>query len=659
MIRTKRPESGLNEILAVSGFYLFSILFLEVFLKLNTLLSVQFSGFFLSLLFSIAFSTLLTLITALFGKYQRGVMIFILIMIILFYGTQLFYFSFFKTFYTIYSMLNGTQVGEFYREIIAMLKNHWLWLPLLSLPLIVYLILRKKMPKLIVRKELVALLVSVTLFFHIIGLLSINFGSKDNGSPYDAYYYHEYPIDSVRQLGLLTSIRIDVKRMIIEIIPFMENMVRDPGEIVDPNDPNDPNDPKDDTKYNVLEIDWQQLIDMAKNDTLKDMHNYFSNVRPTNKNKMTGIYEGYNLILITAEGFSHYAVREDVTPTLYAMANQGYVFTNFYNPVWGVSTSDGEYVATTGLIPKAGVWSLPVSGANYMPYTMGNHLRPLGYKTMAFHNHTYNYYKRDISHPNMGYDYYGVGKGLVMDNRWPRSDLQMMEITVDRYIDSQPFHTYYMTVSGHLLYTFTGNSMAAKNKAVVADLPYSSNVKAYLATQVELDRAMEYLLNRLREAGIADKTLIAISADHYPYGLQPEEINELAGFIVDKTFEQYRSSFILYVDGMETPVVINKPVSSLDIIPTIANLMGLEYDSRLYMGQDMFSDNQPLIIFVDRSFITEKGRYSAKTKTFYWNDGYAEDDEYVKNMIKYVNAKFYYSAKILEQDYYQAVLGNR
>ena len=27
-------------------------------------------------------------------------------------------------------------------------------------------------------------------------------------------------------------------------------------------------------------------------------------------------------------------------------------------------------------------------------------------------------------------------------------------------------------------------------------------------------------------------------------------------------------------------------------------------------------------------------------------------------MIKYVNAKFYYSAKILEQDYYEVVLGN-
>lgn len=655
MIKTRRPESSLGEILAVFSFYFITIMFLEVFLKFNTLLTVQLSGLFFSILFSISFSAFLTLCTALFGKVQRWIMGIFIVLICILYGSQLFYFSFFKTFYTVYSMLNGTQVGEFYREIIAMLQNHWLWLPILISPLIVFLLLKKRLPKLIIRRELILLLVSITFFFHVIGLLTINFGSKDNGTPYDAYYYHEYPIDSISQLGLLTSIRIDVKRMIIDVLPFMENMERQPDDIVDPNDPDDP---KDDIEYSVLEIDWKQLIEMAKNDTIKDMHEYFSNVRPTNKNKMTGIYEGYNLILITAEGFSHYAVREDTTPTLYHMANNGYVFNNFYNPVWGVSTSDGEYVATTGLIPKAGVWSLPVSGENYMPYTMGNHLRPLGYKTLAFHNHTYSYYKRDISHPNMGYDYYGVGNGLVMDNRWPRSDLQMMEITVDRYIDSQPFHTYYMTVSGHLLYTFTGNSMAAKNKAVVENLPYSSNVRAYLATQVEFDRAMEYLLKRLREAGIADKTLIAISADHYPYGLQPEEINELAGFTVDKTFEQYRSKFILYVDGMESPVVIDKPVSSLDIIPTIANLMGLDYDSRLYMGQDMFSDNQPLIIFVDRSFITEKGRYSAKTKTFYWNDGYAEDEQYVKNMIKYVNAKFFYSAKILEQDYYQIVLGN-
>jgi lipoteichoic acid synthase len=240
MIKTKSPESSLNEILAISGFYFIAIMFLEVFLKLNTLLTIQLSGFLYSLLFSLSISAMLTLITALFGKYQRWIMMFMITLVIVFYGSQLFYFSFFKTFYTVYSMLNGTQVGEFYREIIEMLKNHWLWLPILFSPLFFVVIFGKRLPKLIIRKELFALLISVMLFFHVFTLLIINFGPKDNGSAYDAYYYHEYPIDSVRQLGLLTSIRIDVKRMIIDVLPFMENMERQPEVIVDPNDPEDP-----------------------------------------------------------------------------------------------------------------------------------------------------------------------------------------------------------------------------------------------------------------------------------------------------------------------------------------------------------------------------------------------------------------------------------
>jgi hypothetical protein len=56
MIKTKSPESSLGEILAISGFYFVSIMFLEVFLKLNTLLTIQLSGFLYSLLFSLSIS---------------------------------------------------------------------------------------------------------------------------------------------------------------------------------------------------------------------------------------------------------------------------------------------------------------------------------------------------------------------------------------------------------------------------------------------------------------------------------------------------------------------------------------------------------------------------------------------------------------------------
>ncbi|MDV2887763.1 hypothetical protein RYX45_21590, partial [Alkalihalophilus pseudofirmus] len=93
---------------------------------------------------------------------------------------------------------------------------------------------------------------------------------------------------------------------------------------------------------------------------------------------------------------------------------------------------------------------------------------------------------------------------------------------------------------------FTGNYIAHKNKKFVQSLPYSEQAKAYMATQVELDRALHYLLTQLEEAGIADKTLIAISPDHYPYGLDLKTIDELAGHSVEKNFELYKSTFILY-----------------------------------------------------------------------------------------------------------------
>ena len=156
-------------------------------------------------------------------------------------------------------------------------------------------------------------------------------------------------------------------------------------------------------EYNVLNIDFDSLLSGEEDETLREMHRYFAGLKPTEKNEFTGKYQGYNLILITAEGFSHLAVRPDVTPTLYKLYQEGYKFTNFYTPLWGVSTSDGEYVACTGLIPKTGIWSFKRSAQNSLPLVMGNQLKKLGFQTVAYHNHSYKYYGRDFSHPNMGY----------------------------------------------------------------------------------------------------------------------------------------------------------------------------------------------------------------------------------------------------------------
>ena len=240
----------------------------------------------------------------------------------------------------------------------------------------------------------------------------------------------------------------------------------------------------------------------------------------------------------------------------------------------------------------------------------------------------------------------------------------MLQGTTSEYVGEDRFMTYYMTVSGHLRYTFVGNRMAARHKDKVKDLELSDNAKAYLACNIELDLAMENLLTSLEQAGIAEKTVIVITPDHYPYGLEDKEnidiyhyFDELAGHKIDPVFELYKSSLIIYVKGMQ-PQTVDKYCSALDIIPTLNNLFGFEYDSRLLPGSDIFSTASPLVMFNNRSFITDKGTYNSKTGEFTLFEGQTVEDvdSYVSSMKKVVNNKFKTSAQILDTNYYAKVI---
>lgn len=652
-------------------FFILSLFSMELIIKIAIKGNFFSAGTFISLLFLSIFALIFYMISRAFRPdINKWISVAFLSISGIIYASQFIYYQFFKTFYTIYSAGNAGQITEFWKEILKISFEHFFPLVLFFLPALFLGFFGRRIFS--YRKmKLKPFLISLSSMFmiYLMALLMINVSGKDDNSPYDLYYFSSSPVLSVDRLGLLTTMRLDFQRLVTGWTPALKTPVAvyPEDEVSDKtpnrNDSKNPgtNNPEQEAPINkdqVMDIDFDALIEQEKDPIIKEMHNYFQSVPPTKKNEYTGMFESYNFIFITAEGFSPFAVHKDVTPTLYKMVNEGFRFTNFYTPIWGVSTSDGEYVATTGLIPKSGVWSYYESADNYMPFAMGNQLRKLGYKTVAYHNHTYDYYRRDVSHPNMGYDYKALGNGLEITETWPESDLEMMEVTIPEYIHDEPFHAYYMTVSGHLLYNFTGNYIAYKNRDLVKDLPYSEQAKAYLATQIELDRALEHLLNELEKKGIADKTLIALSADHYPYGLDKKTIDEFAGHNVEENFELYRNTFILYTKGME-PVTIDKPASSLDIIPTLSNLLGLEYDSRLLMGRDIFADEEGLVIFQNRSFITDRGRYNSITNEFIPNDGFEVDDEYIQRMSAIVNSKFYYSTMILDNDYYSKIFDKR
>lgn len=412
--------------------------------------------------------------------------------------------------------------------------------------------------------------------------------------------------------------------------------------------------------YNVIEsIDFTALAGSAGSDILKATDEYLANATPTRKNNYTGLLKDYNLITICAESFCPWFISEELTPTLYKLSHTGILFENYYGTFQSVTTN-GEYTMCMGLYPDMSRTktdsSFNVAGTNYLPFCLGNALKGMGYQAWGYHDYIGDFYNRNITHANMGYTFKAADSGLAMKIDWPSSDLEMMEASVDDYINSgEPFHAYYMTFSGHYQYNWD-NAMSAKNRDAVKDLPYSEPVKAYIACNLELEYALEYLMQRLEEAGVADKTCIVLTNDHYPYGLTEDEYNELAGQTLDTTFEKYRNSFICYVPGLSENIVVDEYCSTADILPTLLNLFGVDYDSRLLAGTDVLSSGLHVAVLSDKSFLTKAFRYDAGTETVIPADENTTVSGKLAEAYRlYVDSRFQLSGNILNSDYYAHV----
>ena len=606
--------------------------------------------FFYILLFSILTGTIISLITGFLNESVNKISnIVINSVITLIFIAQLIHYRFYQSIFSIYSLINGAQVFGFMSAIGKIMLHNTEYIIFLLFPLFFFIVLGLNISfKKYTKKELL-ILIGIIPISLLLSILVLNTDKDKNYNAKDLYYNTHAPTISTQKLGLLTTMRLDLKRA---IFGFTDKIMLEDKEIEEVN--------KSENKkeYNILNIDFDKLIEEEDNDKISNLHKYFKSVTPTEKNKYSGMFKDKNLIVITAEAFSPIAIDKELTPTLYKMYTGGFSFSNFYTPIFYVSTSDGEYVSLTSLLPKEGVWSFQKSSKISLPFVYGNILKKCGYSANAYHNGRYNYYKRNLSHPNMGYKYVGCGNGLekkINCKIWPQSDLEMINATIDDYIENEKFLAYYMSISGHLNYTYNGNMMATKNRDKVKNLKYSEAIQAYLATNIELDKALESLINSLKEKGKLDDTVIVISADHYPYGLTINEMKERATYINDEKFDIHKNNLIIWNSQIKTPIKIDKYASSLDILPTVLNLLGIEYDSRLLMGTDILSNSEGLVIFNDRSWITKYGKYDAIKGKFTEYINLEEKQKYIDEINEIVKNKFNASRLILETNYYKYI----
>ena len=603
--------------------------------------------------FTLSAALLVTLVLSFLRKGRFGAEIFLTAVLTLLYGSQIVYHFIFGTLYSVAMVSQGGEaMTNFWRELLAAMGDHFPWLIALLVPLALRIFLRKGLKgELRAKGRIVLLALAVALF------ALTRAGIRQTGTEMfsDEDYYRSREIatnQNVQRFGLLTTIRLELTRhakteeqdYYIPEETQGENPAQEPAEV----------------RYNVMDIDFDALNALTEDKKLLAINDYCSKVTGTNQNEYTGMLKDYNLIVMCAESFSPAAIDKDLTPNLYKLTQQGIIFNNYYN-TFPNTTTDGEYALMQGLYPDAGrskaVSSLYASRNSYLPFTLGNVFQSQrGVESFGYHNYRGSYYGRSESHPNMGYTMKFAGDGMTFTTNWPASDLEMMEQSVDDYIGKEPFHAYYMTFSGHYKYDIGTNEMAKRNWDQVKDLPYSSNaIKAYLSCNIEFDKAIGYLMERLEQAGVADRTAIVIAGDHFPYGLKDSEYAELIGHDIDG-FSKFKSTLIFWVGGLEKNIVVDEYCCNVDVLPTILNLWGFEYDSRLLAGTDVFSDGTHAAVLVDKSFLTDKVWFNASTGEIRYQVPESEIPEgYVENMNQLIATRFSISADILNTAYYNFV----
>lgn len=559
----------------------------------------------------------------------------------------------------------GGVAGDFLGIVVSLvLRNLWR-IGLILLPVLLYgVFCRSVKPCWKLRGALAA----GTAVCYLLGFGCVHWLTDDAARFREAYEFDS----AVRCFGLNMALTLDIGR---SAAPEQEpSFIAVPEETAAPTQPAETDEVPPETtapavvyEPNVLDgVDFEALAASEKTSNIASIHSYVASQTPTMQNEYTGLFKGKNLILITAEAFTSEVIDPELTPTLYRLANRGIRFTDYYQPAWGASTTSGEFSNLIGLVPTNGGSCMKETIQQNFFQTMGHQLQKEGYYSVAYHNHFKDFYDRDRTHIHLGYDQflarYGGLEGI--SPIWPESDLEMMDITVPQYIDHQPFSVYYMTVSGHCPYSLKENAMSAKNYDKVKDMDCSETIKGYYAANLELEYAMESLVNQLEEAGIADDTVIVLSTDHYPYGLERSSawhnatdlLKELYGVDSYDNFLRDHNTLIIWSGCIEDQgIQVDDPVYSLDILPTLSNLFGVDYDSRLQVGRDVFSDAEPLVLWPNSSWKTDKGTYNASTSTFTPVEGAEVDDGYVKRISAIVVNKINYSRQVLNLDYFRSL----
>lgn len=334
-------------------------------------------------------------------------------------------------------------------------------------------------------------------------------------------------------------------------------------------------------------------------------------------NKYTGKYKDNNLIIIQLEGIDDWLITEKDTPTLYKMMNNSINFTNHYSYYnGGGSTFNSEFAVNTGFItPLSYTQNAYTFNKNTFPYSLANLFKNQGYSVNAFHMNTSEYYSRGANYKNWGYDnYYGlIDLGTYKDDSYVLDrELILNETFKEKMFESEKFVDYIITFTNHMPFSVEKGNC---RKLVTEDILKENNLeeipKDYVYPELteedcsrrqakETDYMIELLMQELETRSLLDNTTIVVFTDHYLYTLSDQSIlnnyKETNNNLINHT------PFFIWTNNKDKKEV-KEVTSQLNVLPTILNLFGIEYNQNYYIGTDALNPNyQGMVFFSDYSW---------------------------------------------------------
>lgn len=508
--------------------------------------------------------------------------------------------------------------------------------------LIYYIFIDKKIDLDIPKKKITMTIVTTNIFKFLLIIFicllyfcTLKLGFMQNKfqttTSYSLFKKPSNPSLVVNDFGFIGFGLLDIKEYFFPGKEQIINIEYNPNNVeLNPN----PNENEEDEYHSQISINneiFKDIIEKEKNNTLNNLNKYFISSDTTSTNEYTSMFEGKNLIVIMVESGSNIMLNEEYYPNIAKIYNEGWSFKNYYSPRNSCSTINNELSGMTSLYSIYNTCTGSIYKDNTYFESIFNLYKNAGYQTDSYHDHDEFYYDRKTIHKNMGSETFYNVKDMKLKysgSEWA-SDAEMMEYylkNIDKMDNEKPFMSWITTVTSHQYYRTSSKYYKEYKDLFPEDLP--DDLRVYMTRIKVVDEAIGILLEGLEERGLLEDTVIALFCDHYPYAINTDKLSDILGTNQDEDNNMDQVPFVIYNKGMEKKT-FDMYTSYINLTPTLANLFGVEYDSRIYMGKDILSkEYQSMVVFADSSWKNEVGYYSASTNTmkYYGEKTYSEEE---------------------------------